>query len=1434
MTVRVIGTPTRDYDGEVDITLAADNLQIANLVDGESFTISQTAGVFDSRNAGERTVTVNLTAGDFEAVNDTRAQNYALPETATGAGEIERRTLVVEFAAPDKVYDGTNEATGATVESAQLIEGDTVSITVGSATFSDRNVGNNLIVRIENVSLSGADASNYILPSESESFTALAAITPRPLTITPDAQQSIMYGDRELPPLTFTTANLVAGDEGLITGALSSLVRLYDDTEGSADGVGGYAITLGNLNAGRNYTLDLQPEVLTVTPRPLTVRADVVNTVYGTPVNLGAIAATADGLINGDSVTTVSGQFSYNGNTFGSVIGSADAGSYEDSITASLAQGSGLNNYDITYAPSDAVIARADLTLRVIDDARFQIQSDAAGYQGVVGSGWRNGDTLNNLTGNLIITRTNANVNALGVYEGVLVGSGLNSNNYNITFEAGNYTIVSSGVIVKAGRSEAVYGSAPNYALTAQYSDGSTLFGGVGVSESNGQVTVTGIPGTSGTFTLAGVGAELSSSDNLRVGAYALRPEAPNFVGTINEVVVAGALEVVAKPIDAADLGIFEITKVYDGSINMQGVDIRADVDAGTILNGDQVSFTPSGSFESRHVGTGLFYSMDIVLTGVDAENYFLSGAEGLTGDDGVITQLDSVDWVGPDTGGSWSNPVNWAGGAIPDFSNVAVVNIPGGFSVVFDNLVQGEVIRGEEDEVIRTLSPTSLVNNGGTIIFNRSDVLEVVMDIADGIQFSTDADGEVVLNDDEEPVTVFSSGDITNRGSGTLILSGDNTYTGVTRLRAGSTTIVGSQSAFGSITTNEVGNHEGAVIADAGALLGQLDVMLDEEGNAQALLLNRLVVDGDVTLISDIRTSGDQFFLADVSLLPTGEFAERNTSTITLESAAGHISLLGGVDSAVDKLYSLHVLTESADKRITLGGSIGEGNGYVDGVADFARPFDVTIEAGRRVVDTDEDGNPIYAYDGDIWILADVLTANEQTYNGAVKIGNNGEVGFLYDYYTDLVVEQMNGEDHLKFDEYDYKVNLTPDLLDNDPLFARILISEDPRVTFNGTVDDLIENTHTLLVAAIGAPDIVATPRIEFMGDVGGTTALYGVNAATITTTEAFDDQTGVRERDFAGGVAVAEGVRVFALEQITFLGGAETNIQADVGFGLGNPNGRLELFLPTVDQLRQTVGENFDDVVEGLNNLFSTDSDPPGPLAPTQRVDWGNRSIDQGDSTIAIVGAGLVLGADSTEQSGGVRPQPETPETGDIDDPITSPGQDAQPPVTDDSVTAQPSAPRSTEASDVLRDLPVARTTEAFSLDADADSTSRGQLLVADVTAGAIRGLRESLVAEVSVTGFTSVLRFDQAVILPRGQAFEFEMPANTFIHSDPEALITYSARVAGGSALPAWVQFDASGLTFSGVAPEDVDQLRIELMAEDAEGNVATTFIELVFTP
>ncbi len=71
-----------------------------------------------------------------------------------------------------------------------------------------------------------------------------------------------------------------------------------------------------------------------------------------------------------------------------------------------------------------------------------------------------------------------------------------------------------------------------------------------------------------------------------------------------------------------------------------------------------------------------------------------------------------------------------------------------------------------------------------------------------------------------------------------------------------------------------------------------------------------------------------------------------------------------------------------------------------------------------------------------------------------------------------------------------------------------------------------------------------------------------------------------------------------------------------------------------------------------------------------------------------------------------------------------------------------------------------------------------------------------------------------------------FSFTVPANTFTDIDQGDVLTYHATSADGSALPGWLKFDATTLTFSGIPSNwDVGVFNVSVTATDKLGLTAT---------
>src|SRR5205085_11947768 len=97
-------------------------------------------------------------------ISGTDADNYLLTQPTTTAS-ITAKHITGNFTAADKVYDGNATAAVLTRSLNGAISGDSVSLSGGTATFANKNVGMAKIVTLTGASLNGTDAGNYALDS---------------------------------------------------------------------------------------------------------------------------------------------------------------------------------------------------------------------------------------------------------------------------------------------------------------------------------------------------------------------------------------------------------------------------------------------------------------------------------------------------------------------------------------------------------------------------------------------------------------------------------------------------------------------------------------------------------------------------------------------------------------------------------------------------------------------------------------------------------------------------------------------------------------------------------------------------------------------------------------------------------------------------------------------------------------------------------------------------------------------------------------------------------------------------------------------------------------------------------------------------------------------------------------------------------------------
>ncbi|HEY9216662.1 MAG TPA: putative Ig domain-containing protein, partial [Phenylobacterium sp.] len=82
---------------------------------------------------------------------------------------------------------------------------------------------------------------------------------------------------------------------------------------------------------------------------------------------------------------------------------------------------------------------------------------------------------------------------------------------------------------------------------------------------------------------------------------------------------------------------------------------------------------------------------------------------------------------------------------------------------------------------------------------------------------------------------------------------------------------------------------------------------------------------------------------------------------------------------------------------------------------------------------------------------------------------------------------------------------------------------------------------------------------------------------------------------------------------------------------------------------------------------------------------------------------------------------------------------------------------------------------------------------------------------------------------------EAFQFQFAANAFADPDAGDVLTYTASLATGAGLPAWLSFDSATRSFSGVpAAGDQTVLQIKVTANDGAGHTVSDVFQLTVSP
>jgi len=379
-----------------------------------------------SREAGENVGTYTIQLGSLSA-----GANYAINFTGADFAITPTTLNITADAGQSKVYGDTDPIF--TYTATGFESGDDESILSGALS---REAGEDVgTYAIQLGSLSAG--SNYTINFTGADF----AITPATLNITADAGQSKVYGSAD-PTFTYTATGFANGDdESILNGAL---------TREAGEEVGTYAIQLGSLTAGNNYTINFAGADFAITPATLNITADAGQSkVYGSADP--TFTYTSTGFSNGDDESILSGALSReageNVGTYAIQLGSLSAGA----------------NYTINFTGADFAITPATLNITA-DAGQSKVYGSADPTFTYTATGFANGDDESILSGALS-REAGENVGTYAIQLGSLTAGA----NYTINFTSADFTIGTKVLTVTADAGQSkVYGSAdPTFTYTA-------------------------------------------------------------------------------------------------------------------------------------------------------------------------------------------------------------------------------------------------------------------------------------------------------------------------------------------------------------------------------------------------------------------------------------------------------------------------------------------------------------------------------------------------------------------------------------------------------------------------------------------------------------------------------------------------------------------------------------------------------------------------------------------------------------------------------------------------------------------------------------------------------------------------------------------------------------------------------------------------------
>ncbi|WP_264593270.1 YDG domain-containing protein [Sphingobium sp. B1D7B] len=597
-------TDTKVYDGT---EASATQVQVIGLVAGDVVNATQS---FDSKNSGNRTLTVN---GGWTVADGNGGANYVVTIGNSAAGVISRKELQVASQVSNKVYDGTTAANGTVTGLSGVVAGDNVTANGTSAfEFVDRNAGNGKSVAVSGLTLSGADAGNYMLGTIANGTANIARAM---LTLTA-VSDSKTYDGAATSAGTVGISGLVAGD------SISGVTQSFDSKNAGSRTISADSWAINDGNDGGNYTVVRVAANGSIAQKVLTGQlTGTVSKVYDGTAVATMLPVNLDGVIASDVLTLTTSGASYADRNVGT----------GKRVTVSGMALTGADSANYVLLSSSAFADVGTITPRAVTVV-------TSGH----GEKTYDGTTMlgTNQHGTLIFVAANGDVTtqALLAADGVVLntngvtgtladrnagsGKSVDLSGYTLDGNAhGNYELVNQTVrgVADVGRAQ----------LTLTASGENKVYDGSVAS--SGNVQVIGL--VNGDTVTATQAFDRKNAGNRTISVTSWLLNDGNGGGNYNIVKVDAGGTIAQKVISGQLSG--TITKTYDGTTAATLLPVSLN----GVIAGDAIAVSAtSAAYDDRNVGTGKRVTVaGLALSGGDAGNYVLQNSS-VAADTGIIT----------------------------------------------------------------------------------------------------------------------------------------------------------------------------------------------------------------------------------------------------------------------------------------------------------------------------------------------------------------------------------------------------------------------------------------------------------------------------------------------------------------------------------------------------------------------------------------------------------------------------------------------------------------------------------------------------------------------------------------------------------------------------------------------------------------------------